>query len=208
MCLVFFFKKKERKEEKIFLFSPSFDFRCNREETLLRVEEWKERKWVKCKWTPPSHPVTIALVLQEVFEVLISRLWFHSPRKGTLGSGEAFHDSFMPSWNSSKVFGIISTGVNTMLLQLLSCIIQEVNWSSVLKLKMLISIVWNYWCKTQHSSPLSYSKTADKKQLQMHWKALYFYSTVLWLSGCRKDIWIWNRPSVSLISVKNVYVKM
>lgn len=112
----------------------------------------------------PSHPVTIALVLQEVFEVLISRLWFHSPCKGTLGSGEVFHDSFMPSWNGSKVFGIISTGVNTMLLQLLSCIIHEVNWSSASKLKMLISNahVWNYWCKTLRSSPLSYSKSADK----------------------------------------------
>lgn len=132
----------------------------------------------------PSRPVTIALVLQELFEVLILKLWFHSPRKGTLGSGKAFHDSFMPSWNSSKVFAIISTGVNTMLLQLLSCIIQEVNWSSVSKLKILTSDadVWNYWCEalkdTRYFSLLSYSKTVREEKLQTRWKASHFYT--LW----------------------------
>lgn len=128
----------------------------------------------------PSLPVTTALVLQEPFEVLILRLWFHSPCKGTLGSSEAFHDSFMPSWNSSKVFAIISTGVNMMLLQLLSCIIQEVNWCSVWKLKMLISDpdVRNNWCEslwnTRHLSPLSYSKSVRYEKLQTRWKLRVF----------------------------------
>lgn len=129
----------------------------------------------------PSLPVTIALVIQELFEVLILRLWFHSPRKGTLGNGEAFHDSFMPSWNSSKVFGIISTGVNTMLLQLLSCIIQEVNWSSVSKLKMLTSDadVRNYWCEAlvKHRISLCYHTVRVlevKKKLQALWRRSSF----------------------------------
>lgn len=143
MC---FFKK--RKEEKIFssVLLLTFDVTEKRHFWGLKNER---NEWVKCKWTPPSRPVTIALVLRELFEVLILRLWFPSPCRGTLGSSRAFHDSFMPSWNSSKVFAIVSTGVNTMLLQLLSCIIQEVNWSGVWKLKMLTcdAEVWNYWCE-------------------------------------------------------------
>lgn len=143
------FLKKRRKEEKILLFSPPFDFRCNREETLLRDEEWKQRKWVKCKWTPPpTHRHRIGST-GNIWSFHMKTLVPLPAQKGTQGSAEAFHDSFMPSWNSSKVFGMNSTGVNTRLLHALSCIIQQVNWSRVSKLKKLISntAVWNNWCE-------------------------------------------------------------
>lgn len=87
-----------------------------------------KRKWVKCKWTPPPSTVITAVVLRELFEVLILRLWFLSLRRGTLGA------LFMIPLCTSEileVFRIISAGVNMIPLQLLSCIIHRVDWSVV-----------------------------------------------------------------------------
>lgn len=124
----------KKKREKDFLFSPSFDFRCNREETLLRVEEWKGRKWVKCKWTPPPNHHHCIGYTGTIWSLDIKT---SVPIPAQRDAGEPFHDPFMPSWNSSKVFWIISMGGSMMLLQLLSCIIREVHWSHVSKLEML-----------------------------------------------------------------------
>ena len=71
----------------------------------------KGRKWVKCKWTPPPTPVTIALVLQELFEVLILRLWFHSVRKGTLGVARPFMIPLCPAEMVRKYLGSSPQGL-------------------------------------------------------------------------------------------------